>query len=269
MDVWPEESVRSKGKNALRGVDMSGCSRSIVLAVLVLAAATQTAGAMAPVEILQAVEDTLNAPADREVHLSMTLIDAEGGTKTRELSILQKDKDKRLIRFLSPADVRGVGFLALEDDLMYIYMPAFAKVRRIASHVKNENFMGTDFTYDDMAQTDYVKNYTPALKEETDSHFVLELVPDEKSEIDYSRLVMWVDKTTMLPDKVEFYDRPGLLLKTMTQTDVRRIDGYLTPHHIEMEDIQEKHKTIMDLKDVVHDQSIPDKQFTQRHLKRF
>ncbi|MCK4355562.1 hypothetical protein KAW44_00610, partial [Candidatus Bipolaricaulota bacterium] len=74
---------------------MSGCSRSIVLAVLVLAAATQTAGAMAPVEILQAVEDTLNAPADREVHLSMTLIDAEGGTKTRELTILQKGKDKR------------------------------------------------------------------------------------------------------------------------------------------------------------------------------
>jgi len=152
---------------------------------------------------------------------------------------------------------------------MYIYMPAFAKVRRIASHVKNENFMGTDFTYDDMAQTDYVKNYTPSLREETDNHYVLELVPNEESEIDYSRLVMWVDKTTMLPDKVEFYDRPGLLLKIMTQTDVRRIDGYLTPHHIKMEDVQDKHKTIMDLEAVVHDQSIPDKQFTQRHLKRF
>lgn len=248
---------------------MSGSWRSIVLAALVLAATINADAAVNPTEILQAVEDTLNAPADREAHLSMTLIDAEGGTKTRELTILQKGKDKRLIRFLSPADVRGVGFLALEDDLMYIYMPAFAKVRRIASHVKNENFMGTDFTYDDMAQTDYVKNYTAKLQEETDSHYVLELVPNEESEIDYSKLVMWVDKTSMLPDRIEFYDRAGELLKVMTQNDVRRIDGYLTPHHIEMEDVQEKHKTIMDLEDVVHDQDIPDEQFTQRHLKRF
>ncbi len=248
---------------------MSVRSQSAMLAVLVLLAVTQTAGAMAPLDILQAVEDTLNAPADREVHLSMTLVDAEGNTKTRELTILQKGKDKRLIRFLSPADVRGVGFLVLEDDLMYIYMPAFGKVRRIASHIKNENFMGTDFTYDDMAQTDYVKNYTPDLQEETDSHYVLELMPNEESEIDYSRLVMCVNKATMLPDRVEFYDRPGLLLKIMTQTDVRRIDGYLTPHHIEMEDVQDKHTTIMDLENVVHDQSIPDQQFTQRYLKRF
>ena len=98
---------------------------------------------------------------------------------------------------------------------------------------------------------------------------MLELVPNEGSEIDYSKLVMWVNKATMLPDRVEFYDGPGLLLKVMTQTDVRRIDGYLTPHHIEMEDVQDEHTTIMDLENVVHDQSIPDKQFTQRYLKRF
>jgi len=199
----------------------------------------------------------------------MQLIDKNGDTKNRELSILQKGPDKRLIRFLSPADVRGVGFLVLEDDLMYLYMPAFAKVRRIASHVKNENFMGTDFTYDDMAQSDYVENYTPTIREETDEYYILELVPKPDSEIDYSKLVMWANKETLLPDKVEFYNRSGQILKVMTQTDAKRIDGYLTPQHIEMENVQDKHKTIMDLKDVAHDQNIPDKRFTQRYLKRF
>ncbi len=242
---------------------------SILVSILLLAGITYTVSAVEPVQILQAVEDTLNAPKDRELTMTMQLIDKAGDIKTRELTILQKGPDKRLIRFLSPADVRGVGFLVLEDDLMYLYMPAFAKVRRIASHVKNENFMGTDFTYDDMAQSDYIENYNPTLREETEQNYILELVPKPESEIDYGRLVMWANKETMLPDKVEFYTRSGQLLKIMTQTNAKRIDGYLTPQHIEMENVQDKHKTIMDLKNVVHDQNIPDKHFTQRYLKRF
>jgi len=240
-----------------------------VLLILFLIGSINTAWAADPVQILQSLEDTLNAPQDREAHLTMQLVDKKGDVRTRELTILQKGQDKRLIRFLSPPDVRGVGFLVLEDDQMYLYMPAFAKVRRIASHVKNETFMGTDFTYDDMAQNDYVENYTPTLKEETDQHYVLELIPKADSEIDYSKLVMWVNKQTMLPDTAQFYDRSGRLLKVMTQTDVKRIDGYLTPQHIEMENVQDKHKTIMDMNAVVHDQNVPDKHFTQRYLKRF
>jgi len=237
--------------------------------ILILVGGVNTAFAIDPVQILQSLEDTLNAPQDREAHLTMQLIDKKGDVRTRELTILQKGQDKRLIRFLSPADVRGVGFLVLEDDLMYLYMPAFAKVRRIASHVKNETFMGTDFTYDDMAQNDYVGNYTPELSEETDQHYILELTPKPESEIDYSKLVMWVNKETMLPDTAQFYDRSGRLLKVMTQTDVKRIDGYLTPLHIEMENVQDMHKTIMQLNVVVHDQNVPDEHFTQRYLKRF
>ena len=240
-----------------------------LLSCLILIGSVSVASAVDPVQILQSVEDTLNAPEDREALLTMQLIEKKGEAKNRELTILQKGPDKRLIRFLTPADVRGVGFLVLEDDMMYLYMPAFAKVRRIASHVKNENFMGTDFTYDDMAQNDYVEDYIPTLQEETDQHYILELVPKPDSEIDYSKLVMWVNKETRLPDKVEFYDRSGRLLKVMTQTDTKRIDGYLTPQHIEMEDVQDNHKTTMDLKNVVHDQNIPDKRFTQRYLKRF
>jgi len=240
-----------------------------IISILILIGGINIVFAADPVQILQSLEDTLNAPQDREAHLTMQLVDKKGDVRTRELTILQKGQDKRLIRFLSPADVRGVGFLVLEDDLMYLYMPAFAKVRRIASHVKNETFMGTDFTYDDMAQNDYVGKYIPALSEETDQHYILELIPKPESEIDYSRMVMWVNKETMLPDTAEFYDRSGRLLKVMTQTDVKRIDGYLTPQHIEMENVQDKHKTIMHLNVVVHDQNVLDKHFTQRYLKRF
>ena len=241
---------------------------TIGLCVVLFLSVVSVGYAADPVQILQEVEDSLNAPIDREATLKMQLIDKAGNTKNRELTILQKGPEKRLIRFNAPADVKGVGFLVLEDDLMYLYMPAFAKVRRIASHVKNENFMGTDFTYDDMSQSDYVENYTPVLKDETDQHYILDLTPKPESEIEYSKLIMWANKQTMLPDTVEFYDRSNRLLKTMIQTETKQIDGYWTPQHIEMTDVQDQHKTIMELVNVKHNQGVSDKKFTQRYLKR-
>ena len=241
---------------------------TIGLCVVVFLGVVSVGHAANPVNILQEVEDSLNAPIDREATLKMQLIDKAGNTKNRKLTILQKGPEKRLIRFNAPADVKGVGFLVLEDDLMYLYMPAFAKVRRIASHVKNENFMGTDLTYDDMSQSDYVENYTPVLKDETNQHYILDLTPKPESEIEYSKLIMWANKQSMLPDTIEFYDRSNRLLKTMIQTETKQIDGYWTPQHIEMTDVQDQHKTIMELVNVKHNQDVPDKKFTQRYLKR-
>ncbi|KKK47176.1 hypothetical protein LCGC14_3157830, partial [marine sediment metagenome] len=106
-------------------------------------------------EILKRTEEAINAPRDRTVKEKMTLIKADGTRKKRTILFYQKGSDKRLILFLLPADVKGVGFLSLSEDRMYLYMPAFRKIRRIASHIKNENFMGTDFSYEDMAETEY------------------------------------------------------------------------------------------------------------------
>ncbi|MCK5329685.1 MAG: hypothetical protein KAR36_13870, partial [Candidatus Latescibacteria bacterium] len=58
-------------------------------------------------QILKKVEDTLTGPEDRDATLKMTLVDKDGNEKLRELKIFQKGDETRLIRFLSPADVKG------------------------------------------------------------------------------------------------------------------------------------------------------------------
>ena len=81
--------------------------------------------------------------------------------KKREMSMLQKGSEKRFVKFLSPTAQAGIAFLSLPDDVMYIYLPALKKVRRIASHVKNTKFAGTDFTYEDMEAARYSDKYIP------------------------------------------------------------------------------------------------------------
>jgi hypothetical protein len=69
----------------------------------------------------------------------------------------RKDRTNGCFALPSPASEAGIAFLSLPDDLMYLYMPAFGRERRIASHVKNQSFAGTDFSYEDMEAREYAQ----------------------------------------------------------------------------------------------------------------
>lgn len=218
--------------------------------------------------ILKKVEETLTAPKDAVAEVRMNLIESSKSEKRRTVKMWNKGKDKRLIKFLSPEDVKGVGFLSLSEDEMYLYMPAFHKIRRIASHVKNESFMGTDFSYEDIGTSKYSDDFIPKLKKETETEYILNLNKKEESDLKYSKLMMFVNKSNFVPDSIQFFDSKGKLLKVMRNLMVKKIDGYWTTTKIEMENVQTDHKTLMELKDVKHDVGLEDKLFTKRYLKR-
>jgi outer membrane lipoprotein-sorting protein len=223
---------------------------------------------LSPQETLEQVDAVLNAPKDQTQEMGLLLIDKDGSERERVLTMWQKGDDTRTVKFLSPADVRNIGFLSLPDDVMYLYLPAFKKVRRIAAHVKNQKFAGTDFTYDDMGTIKYAEDYDSRLVEETDDAFVLELTPKEGVDKDYGRLKMWVRKGTFYPTRIEYYDRGDNLWKVMERRKVTQIEGYWTSSQIEMHDLKREHRTVMTLSKITFDTDLPDNMFTQRFLQR-
>jgi len=244
------------------------CLWAVPISVAVAWASAQPALAAEAGDILARVEATMNAPKDQVATIEMTLRDADGNTKVRKLTIKQKGSDLRLIKFSSPADVSGVGFLVRSEDEMYLYMPEFGKVRRIASHVKNESFMGTDFSYNDIGETSYTDDYQPTIRDESETSVVLELTPTEPDESDYSKLLMTVDTTRNLPTKVEFYDKKGKLWKVMIQEEVEKVSSYWAVKRVTMTDKRKDHSTVMALSDVKFDTGLSDKDFSRRRLKR-
>jgi outer membrane lipoprotein-sorting protein len=219
-------------------------------------------------ETLERVDAVLNAPKDQTQEMELLLIDKGGSERERVLTMWQKGDDTRTAKFLSPADVRNIGFLSLPDDVMYLYLPAFKKVRRIAAHVKNQKFAGTDFTYDDMGTIKYAEDYDARLVEETEEAFLLELTPKEGVDKDYGRLKMSVLKETFYPTRIEFYDRGDNLWKVMERRKVTQIEGYWTSLEIEMHDLKIEHRTVMTLSKITFDKELSDDIFTQRFLQR-
>lgn len=220
-------------------------------------------------QVLMKADAVVNAPADQEVTLEMILIDDAGNETRRGARMWQKGSDRRLIKFTSPAEQKGIGFLDLPDGVMYLYMPAFKKVRRIASHITNTSFAGTDFTYDDMAAINYADGYSPTLIESDPAGpYVLELVPREDVTSDYSKLVMSVRRDNFYPVRIEHYSQDGELWKVMERTGIENTDGYWVAREAEMSDLQKAHKTRMVLGEIKFDQGLSDDFFTQRYLKR-
>ncbi|MEN3044183.1 MAG: outer membrane lipoprotein-sorting protein [Candidatus Hydrothermales bacterium] len=219
-------------------------------------------------EILKKVEDTYNAPSDRVSELKMVLVESDGTQKEREMKIWMKGKHKKLFVFKSPADVKGVGFLVLSDDELYIYLPAFKKIRRIASHVKNESFMGTDFSYNDLAKSEFTKDYSAVIKEENENQYVLILTPKPESDVEYSKLIMFVNKKIFLPDSIKFFDKGNNLLKIMRNKKFVQIKNYWSINEIEMENVKDKHKTVMKTLKQEYDLGLSEEIFTQRNLKK-
>lgn len=217
-------------------------------------------------DVLDKVDAVMNAPKDREAKMITVVIDKNGKKKERKTAMWQKG-DKRLIRFLSPAEDRGIGFLSITDNRMYLYMPAFNRVRRIASHVKKQSFMDTDFSYDDLSSSHYQKDWSAKIISQNDSLYVLKLIPKKGTDIDYSYAIMTVNKKNYLMKSIEFY-KGEKLKKKMIMQDYKKVGKYWTAQRMEMDNIEKNHKTIMIMKEIKFDQGLSDKIFTQRFLKR-
>jgi outer membrane lipoprotein-sorting protein len=222
---------------------------------------------LSPEEILERVDQTMNGPEDQEMEATLILIDEKGSERTRVIEMYQKGDDRRLARFTEPADQRGIAVLSLPGGNIYVYLPAYRKVKRIASHVKNSRFAGTDFTYEDMEARSYAASYDASLLRTENEHYVLQMVPQDRAS-EYSKQVIWVRKSNFMADKIEFYDQAGRLCKRLTSSRIEKIDGYWVAREREMVDLIRNHRTRMIVRDIHFDQGLSDQLFTERRLSR-
>lgn len=259
---------KSINKERIKEMKSTGKLNIIIGAILLITASLAFAQKTDPNQLLKNVDDVLYAPKDQDYKVKLVLIDTKGGTKEREMTMLQKGSDKRVVKFLSPADQKGIAFLSLPNDIMYLYMPAFSKTRRIASHVKNTNFAGTDFTYEDMEAIRYSEKWVPELVSSDDNTFILQLTPKAAGLSDYSKLLLTVGADNFYPTRIEHFSKSGKLCKIMTRSGIKQMGGYWVCMETEMEDIKAKHKTKMIITDMKLDSGLSDDKFTERFLTR-
>ncbi len=217
---------------------------------------------------------------------TLTIKNNRGQSRVRKMAMVSKlfdggDTEKRLIRFVEPADIKGTGMLSFDydtkDDDYWLYLPRNRKTRRIVASEKSKNFMGSEFTYADMTPPtiDDFK-YTLKGSEKVDGVdcWVIESIPkNEKVAEDngFSRRIGYVGKGDYVIRKVIYYDLDGDKWKVMTASKVSEVDKEnhrYRPHFMQMENVQNGRISTLVVDQIRLRLDIPDDYFTTRYLER-
>ncbi|OFY41204.1 MAG: hypothetical protein A2X18_12670 [Bacteroidetes bacterium GWF2_40_14] len=236
-----------------------------IVTAIILTGSLFSANAQDANTILKKMDDVMYSPKDLTGKNKIVLIDKSGKQEIREATVQQKGNNKRMFRFTAPSSQAGIAVLSLPNDVMYIYLPAFGKERRIATSAKNQNFAGTDFSYDDMESKPYSDKYNSKLLKTEADVFVIELTPKVQS--DYSKIIVNINKTNYYPEIMEFYDKGNTKIKEAKYT-FNKVDNYWNAKEIEMTDLKKNHKTKMQMSDTRYDTGLVDDDFTVRKLKQ-
>jgi outer membrane lipoprotein-sorting protein len=228
-------------------------------------------------EIMKNVDDRYQGETAQYV-LIMTLKPKNGGERIREVSYFFKDSgatEKMLMTFRSPKDVAGTGYLVHSYDTdrkddAWLYLPATERVRRIAGSQAKDNFMGTDFSYEDINGRDLSKDDFLITGEETidgASCWVVEAkAKDPKDTV--ARRVIKVRKDNFVIAGAEYFDRRGKQTKSLAVSGIEKIDGIWTARKMEMRTLQSGHATVIEIKSPRFNQPLDDGLFSTNNLER-
>ncbi len=218
---------------------------------------------------------------DSRADLTMILRNAAGKESKRTLAIHTLEVadesvgDKSLVIFDSPADIDGTALLShakiLDPDDQWLYLPALKRVKRISSVNKSGPFVGSEFAFEDFTALELNKFDYKYLRAEACDDLqcdVVERVPRYEHS-GYSRQVAWIDQTDFQIRRVDFYDRRGDLIKTLTLGEYRSYEGgYWRTHRMEMVNHQTKKSTDLLYGDYTFATGLSDDDFVKNALLR-
>jgi outer membrane lipoprotein-sorting protein len=236
-----------------------------------------------PVELMRRVQRQATAP-DEQVQFAMQLINASGQIRERTGTTYERQvglgglDEMRLIRFHSPADIKGSGVLTIEhsdrENDQWLYLPAYHATRRISPANRGDRYMGTDFLYEDIMREKVEEYRYRTLTEDTLGGarcLVLEAVAAAEQlarETAYSKKLIWVDAARDLILRTDYYDRDGRFFKRLTVVEVEKVANKYRWLGVRMEDSVRQHTTVVTYHDRKIGAGVPERYFTEQYLKR-
>ena len=215
-----------------------------------------------------------------EVDLRMLLRNRQGQESERFMTNmtyeLTEDGDKSLIVFNSPRDVKGTATLTFTHkvgpDDQWLYLPAIKRVKRISSSNKSGPFMGSEFAYEDLSSDEVEKYSYKFLKEETlngQPVLLVEQYPVDPKSGYQKRIAYYNPKENYRFEKMEFFDRKGSLLKTLTYHDYKvYLDKHQRASRFYMVNHQTGKETELFFEDYKFQTGLKEEDFNQTTLQR-
>ena len=182
---------------------------------------------------------------------TMTLKDSAGNESIRQFinMILEEPNenlgDKSITIFTEPRDIKGTATLTHskiepDDNDQWIYLPAIKRVKRISSSNRTGKFVGSEFSFEDLASQE-IENNTYLWLEDLDCPNIIELkcsmieARPKNKKSGYSKVINYIDLQEFRVQFAQFYNRRGDLEKELSYLDYKKyLDKYWFFHGLVM-----------------------------------
>jgi hypothetical protein len=262
---------------------------AVLLAVLALIDPTTAPQAPAPAAQtargVAELVDARDAGRDSRLDMTMRLADRQGRIRERSLRLTSlrgtaTRGDRVLIRFLAPNDIKGTGFLVWQhpnaDDERFLFLPAIGRVRRIAGAEKQESFVGSDLSYEDIGGReldDYTYEFVQRDAIWADAsgapHPAWQLesrAVDPRAE--YPRTVSLIRKDALVIVAAEMFNRRNEREKKYEVRRLERVDGIWTALDVVMLNELQRTRTDLLVTRAAYNVGLTEADFSRRTLEQ-
>ncbi len=201
-----------------------------------------------------------------------TITTSKGKKRILEMKSFSKNEnEKQLTIYTSPKRVKGDKILMLNDgDDIWFYTPKTDRVRHLASHAKKRKVQGSDFSYQDIQNWDYEKDFSLKIlgyeNIEDVNCFKIEMIPT-KTGPDYSKMIIWVDKEKFFMLRADYYEDDEIL-KRLTILNLEKLDKHWIAKKMLMKNLQDGGETLIETISIKINVDLKDRMFTTNFLKK-
>jgi hypothetical protein len=223
----------------------------------------------------------LSITGSLSANISLTITEKGGSTRSRTISMTTKSYadglEKRIIKFIEPADVRGTSMLVVDNknsaDEMWIYLPALKKTRRIVTSEKGKSFMSSEFSNADMTSptiSDFTHKHLE--KSGTNNQWIIESTPvneDKADEYGYSKKISYISIDKSQVQKMEFYNFDNELFKVIVIKSIFPLsDGKYLVKDMVASNLNTNRKSEILFNNINEGIKVDDSNFTIQNLER-
>jgi hypothetical protein len=183
-------------------------------------------------------------------------------------------QSKSVLRFIAPADVKGVALLVVNhtdrSSDQWMWTPSIARERRIALQDRSTRFFGTDFSFEDLEERDTNQFDYRLIGDDTidgASCWKIESRPRETKASQYTHSLVWIRKDNYVIAQIENYKKTELIRRAH-YSDIRKTQDLWTARVIEMYDVQRNSRTVLTIDKLQYNLPMKDDDFTLQALRR-
>ncbi len=222
--------------------------------------------------IFEEVEDRRNSISTEKAVMEMTITDSRGRTRNRTMQMWSRTEGENtssLIVFESPGNVRGTAFLTVregEESQQRLYLPSVGRIQTITSGDRADQFMGSDFTYEDLGDQQ-ADDYEFEWLEEHDDHYLVKAAKPGSEQ--YSSVEFIIDNERYSLLEARYFNDDDEEIKRLEADGFEEVaDGLWSPATMTMFDLREDRNTQLSWSERQINESVEDWRFTERGLRR-